>query len=426
MGRRRATYCGALFCGALLCAAEAGGCSFGPRALENTHGKYNEAVRQVTEEETLLNIVRLRYNDYPERLDVTSIASQYELQGAAEARPFFLSPNPSNSNVIFKTFTAILPDVSLTGAQRPTISLTPADDPETTRSLFTPSTPDGIIFLSETSYPISTVFRLNVEYLNRVPNAVTASGPPRPLVPEFQQFQRVVQLLQVLKDASQIRFLSEEKLTEVGGPLPAAAVTAAAQVEAARNGMEYRQRPDQSWVLVRRSKRLTLRVSPAAANGPEMHELCQLLNLKPGLLVYEITVGAPEEAFPLACPPEESATINLYPRSTVQAAFYMAHGVVVPPEHLQSGVATAAVEPDGTVFDWQQVTGGLFTVHSVRQHHRPACAAVAVKYRDYWFYIDDRDADSKITFELMMMMTRMNLLGVHKTGAPALTLPVGR
>jgi len=423
MGRPRATYCGVLFCGALLCA---GGCSFGPRALENTHGKYNEAVAQVTEEEMLLNIVRLRYNDHPERIEVTSIASQYELQAAAEARPFFLSPNPSNSNVIFKTFTAILPDVSLSGAQRPTISLTPADDPETMRTLFTPSTLDSIIFLSETSFPVATVFRLVVEYLNRVPNAVTASGPPRPLVPEFREFQRAAQLLQLLKDADQIRFVREEKLTEVGGPLPAAAVTAAAQVEAARSGMEYRRRPDQTWVLVRPSRRLKMRVSPAAANGPEMHELCQLLHLKPGLLAYEITVGGPGEAFPLSCPPEESATIHLDPRSAAQSAFYLAHGVIVPPEHLQSGVATAAVEPDGSVFDWQQVTGGLFTVHSVRQHRRPACAAVAVKYRDYWFYIDDRDADSKITFELMLVMTRMNLLGVRKGGGPALTLPVGR
>src|SRR5262245_58046317 len=182
---RRVPVSWALVCGAgLLCAV--GGCSFGPRALENSHSKYNEAVKQVTEEELLLNIVRFRYNDNAARLDVASIAAQYELQAAAEARPFFIAPNPSNSNVIFKTFTSILPDLSLTGSQRPTISLTPADDSETVRSLFTPSTPDGIIFLAETSYPISTVFRLWVEYLNRVPNAVTASGPPRELVPEFR------------------------------------------------------------------------------------------------------------------------------------------------------------------------------------------------------------------------------------------------
>jgi hypothetical protein len=41
------------------------GCAFGPRVLEQTHGRYNEAVRQVEEEELLRNLVHLRYNEYP-------------------------------------------------------------------------------------------------------------------------------------------------------------------------------------------------------------------------------------------------------------------------------------------------------------------------------------------------------------------------
>src|SRR5262245_12293295 len=132
-----------------------GGCSFGPRVLERTHGKYYESVRLVNEEELLRNLIHLRYNEFPLSLNVSSIAAQYELSGTAEARPFFLAPNPSNSNVIFKTFTTILPDLSVGTSNRPTISLLPLDDPETLRSLFTPATLDGIIFLSETSYPVS-------------------------------------------------------------------------------------------------------------------------------------------------------------------------------------------------------------------------------------------------------------------------------
>jgi hypothetical protein len=103
----------------------------------------------------------------------------------------------------------------------------------------------------------------------------------------------------------------------------------------------------------------------------------------------------------------------------------LSHGVDVPPEHLNGGIVTPTIEPDGTVFDWQQVTAGLFTIHYARQYCRPKQAYVAVKYRDYWFSIDDRDSDSKITFSLMLTMTHVNLLGVRK-GGPALTLPVGR
>jgi hypothetical protein len=395
------------------------GCAFGPKALECTHGRYNESVKHVTEEQLLLNIVRLRYNDNPLQLDVSSIAAQYELDASLQAQPFFSTEATGD---LFRSFSTILPFAGIEGANRPTVSMTPLDDAEVIRGLFKPSSLDGVIFLAETSWPISTVFRLWVEHLNRVPNAVAASGPPREVVSEFRDFQAAVQLLQVLQDRGDIRFIREERLSEIGSPLQAASVTATALVEAAKNGFEYRERQDKTWVLVRRDRQLSLRLAPTAVNNPEVHELCRLLNLKPGLRTYEIAVGG--SGTPLA-EPEQSATINLYPRSTAQSLFYMSHGVLVPPQHLDCGVVKAALEPDGTVFDWRQVTEGLFTVHAVKQHGRPACAFVAVHYRGHWFYIDDRDNNSKITFALMMVMTRANLLA-GKQGGPALTLPVGR
>ena len=63
-------------------------------------------------------------------------------------------------------------------------------------------------------------------------------------------------------------------------------------------------------------------------------------------------------------------------------------------------------------------------VHACKQRCRPKSAWLAVKYRDWWYYVDDSDTDSKITFTLMMVMTRANLLSTKK-GSPVLTLPVG-
>ena len=146
----------------MLCALlfAGGGCSFGPKVLEHTHGRYYESVRLVQEEELLRNLVHLRYNEFPLALNVSSIASQYELSGTAEARPFFLAPNPSNSNVIFKTFTMILPDLLVNGANRPTITLMPASESETIREFLTPIPADTLAFLHETSWPVSTILRL--------------------------------------------------------------------------------------------------------------------------------------------------------------------------------------------------------------------------------------------------------------------------
>ena len=117
------------------------------------------------------------------------------------------------------------------------------------------------------------------------------------------------------------------------------------------------------------------------------------------------------------------------PRSTVQALFYMSHGVAVPPEHAAEGLARSTAGPDGRVFDWREVTAGLFTVCSVKRHHRPEHAYVAVGYRDHWFYIDDRDHASKATFNLMLQLARLDLSGDgtrSRQGSPLLTLPVGR
>src|SRR5262249_45304016 len=57
----------------------AGGCAFGPKVLESSHGKYNESVREVEEEQLLCNLVRLRYNETSLALNIASIAAQYEL-----------------------------------------------------------------------------------------------------------------------------------------------------------------------------------------------------------------------------------------------------------------------------------------------------------------------------------------------------------
>ncbi|MFN0066799.1 MAG: hypothetical protein ACKVYV_04095 [Limisphaerales bacterium] len=126
------------------------GCSVGPKALERTHSQYNEAVIRVTEEQLLLNIVRLRYADNPGRLDVTAIASQYEVGGSLEARPFFSTEGVNLAPPVgpFGEFTRILPFAGVTGTNRPTLSLVPLDDPENVRSLFQPSALDGIIFVT--------------------------------------------------------------------------------------------------------------------------------------------------------------------------------------------------------------------------------------------------------------------------------------
>src|SRR5204863_2235961 len=122
----------------------------------------------------LLNIVRLRYVDTPSSLAVSTIAAQFELQKNLQLTPFFTS---AGSDVQVSSFGTLLPQFQIQHADRPTITLSPLDDQEFTRRLFTPQTLEGILYLAKTTWPIATVFRLYLENLNWVSNAQSASGP---------------------------------------------------------------------------------------------------------------------------------------------------------------------------------------------------------------------------------------------------------
>ena len=68
----------------MLLLASQGGCRhYGPRSIATDRLPYNEAIASSWKEQTLLNIVKLRYMDTPFFLDVPQITSGYTLQGTA-------------------------------------------------------------------------------------------------------------------------------------------------------------------------------------------------------------------------------------------------------------------------------------------------------------------------------------------------------
>ena len=117
-------------------------------------------------------------------------------------------------------------------------------------------------------------------------------------------------------------------------------------------------------------------------------------------------------------------SLDLETRSLLQALYYVSHGIEIPPEHASRGWVTMTHDEVGRVFDWAQVTNGLFRVRHVQSEQRPPQAHVAVSYLGYWFYIDRTDQDTKATFSLLMELARLELTGKSGPG-PLLTLPVG-
>ncbi len=398
-----------------------GGCaSLGPASLDDARLQYNEVVKRTTEEQLLLNIVRLRYTDTPSSLAVSAIAAQFERSQSVGLLPFFAAVGGDASRA---SFSAVLPQAQAMIADRPTISLTPLDDQDFTRKLFTPLPLDGVIYLAKTTWPISKVFRLYLENLNWVPNAQTASGPTPRQAPPVSDFLRGVAALQALQDRGAIVFGLAEQEEQVGGSLPAGAVSAADLLEATKHGLEYRPTPGgRGWRLIRKVSVPVMRLDPDEINAPEMRAFEDAFHLRPGATELKIT----QEAlipFRSALPRDGATSLDLETRSLLQALYYVSHGVDVPPEHRARGLATVTRDAAGREYDWHEIMRDLFHVKSSAE--RPTTAHVAVRYKGQWFYVDEADQDTKSTFSLLVELSRLELAG--KTGpGPQLTLPVGR
>ena len=392
------------------------GCALGPKALECTHSKYNEAIKTTRQEELLLNLVRLRYNDLAVRLDVSSVAAQFEVNGEVQMQPFLAAAAPP-----LGVFTRLLPFASLMAADRPTITLNPHNDSETLRRMFSPVELTTLLQFTREAWPVETVFRLWFDYVNGVPNAVTASGPTREEAPDFEHFRRGMDLLQALADHKAAALVFEDKLEEAGGQVPAEQVTASAVAEAAKSGLEYRKSGHgTTWALLRRTHQPRLRIDPAVQGSPELLEFCEIFHLKPGLPAYDLVAAAGD------CGAESGAALAVVVRSPVQVLFFLSHGVAVPPKHLECGVVQATHGPDGSDFDWGKVTDRLFTVHSAKGWRAARGAQTAVEYRDYWFYLDDCDAVSKSTFLLMTYLDRLYINAKPPEPRNNLSLLIGR
>ena len=64
----------------------------------------------------------------------------------------------------------------------------------------------------------------------------------------------------------------------------------------------------------------------------------------------------------------------------------------------------------------------LIKIHSAAD--RPENEFTAVRYRDHWFWIDDRDFKSKRTFTFLMILFSLMETG-GREGLPLVTIPAG-
>lgn len=403
-----------------LLAATSSGCRLGPRAIERNRLSYNEAVKETSEQQLLLNIVRLRYVHNPSSLAVTTIADQHEVVSSLQLTPFFQA---AGAGSVANYASRLLPGGGVSGATRPTLSYTPLDDGEFTRRLFTPITLEGVVYLVKTTWPISTVFRLWLENLNWVSNAETASGPTPSIRPEYERFLVGIRAMQRLQDRKALALVHVSQDESLSDPLDETSAATAA-VAAAKEGMQLRRHEDGGWIVTRKRSIPVLRIADLPADDPDLHEFRECFRIAPAARDLNIT-SEEVDPFYRDVEPQGLRQLDVETRSLLQVLYFLSHGVDVPREHIAGGVVPQSFDETGEVFDWNRVLGDLFHVHQSTGHQPPPCASVAVCHKGVWFFIDDRDRASKATFSLVMEMSRLELDRNVGT-APILTLPLSQ
>ncbi len=337
------------------------GCQhYGPPSIAADRLPYNEAIASSWKEQTLLNVVRLRYMDTPFFVDVPQMTSGYTIQTGAAANPGIFPPvNPAAS---FAQQLGLVFNFQAAYQDRPTISYVPQTGSQFIRNLTTPINPGSILYLIQAGYPADVVFDLTVDSINGAQNRSVAGGQLRPAEEDFTRVVQTIRKAQ-LQGAAGIRVEREK------------------------------DKPD-SVAIVFRSQN----IDPDLAR--ELDDVRKILHLDPKAGEFRVVFGADSSS------PNE---IAIQSRSVIRILSEMSTFVDVPPEDLASGNAPSIGEQEVS----EEAPFRVFSSDT-----KPCDPFVAVCYEGHWFWIEKSDFRSKRTLSYLLI-----LLALADTGAKE-NLPV--
>jgi len=340
----------------------AAGCQhYGPRSIVTDRIPYNEAIAMSWKEQTLLNIVKLRYLDTPFFVDVPQVTSGYTLQAIGTANGGIFPPVSNLAS--FAQQLGLTLNMQAGYQDRPTISYQPQTGSQFIRNLTQPINPGSVLFLLQSGYPADVVFGLTVETINGLDNRSVTGVQLRPADPEFE---RVVKTL---------------RKAQISG-------TVGIRIE------HDKDKKDAVAFFFRDKEK----IDPELAK--ELGAVRKMLGLDPDRPEFRVAFGA------LARDKNEIAILS---RSVLRILSELAAYVEVPEEHLISGKAPSLgaidMEPDAPF-------------HVLSGTQKPCDAFAAVCYEGRWFWIEKSDFRSKRTMAYLVV-----LLALADTGAKE-NLPV--
>jgi hypothetical protein len=166
--------------------------SIGPAVVPQDRVGYVSSIADSWKEQTLLNVVRLRYGDAPTFLDIASVVNSYAIQGQLSAGGVI----NSNLTNLAPWSTATL-GAGLSYQDRPTISFAPLTGDKFTRSLLRPIPPVRIFQLVQAGYPADFVLHVTVRALNGISIRRSVGDEGQRADPEFYPLLEALRRLQL-------------------------------------------------------------------------------------------------------------------------------------------------------------------------------------------------------------------------------------
>jgi len=340
------------------------GCAhLGPPTVARDRFDYNQAISNSWKEQTLLNIVKTRYADMPLFVEVASVVSGYTLEGAVSLGGTISSDS------------SMAPDLLALGTSgkytdRPTITYAPITGKHFNQSFMTPIPPHAVLFLVQSGWPVDLILPITVDSINGLRASVAGGANARTGDPGYY---RVIELLRQLQKTGAV-------------------------------GMQIKRREDERETIVLFFYRDHL--NPGLKET--LAEVDRLLELNPNEREIAVNYGLL---------PKNDAEIVMLTRSMLQIMIALSRQVDVPADDVAEGRTIASLGRGKTD---ETPLGRL--IHIKYSVDKPDNAFTAVRYRNHWFWIDDRDFLSKRTFAFLMILFSLTESG-GKEGLPLVTIP---
>lgn len=336
--------------------------NIGPNTIPRDRFNYNTAIADSWKEQTLLNIVKLRYADMPLFVEVTSIVSGYTLESTVNLGG--IHSGKAGSDIFTMGGSGKFSD-------RPTITYAPITGTHFNKSFMTPIPPRAILFLMQSGWAVDLIFPLTTNSINGLKSRIDAGVHQHE---GDKDYYRVITLFRDIQKSGAVgmRLLKNKK------------------------GQD-------STVIFFYDKNISHDVKA------KLKELNKLLGIKPGTRSIKVSYGAV---------PENNQEIAMMTLSLLQIMIKLATQIDVPEQHVKEGRTVPSISWS----DVQDKTRKLININHSAE--KPDNIFTAVKYRDYWFWIDDRDFRSKRTFAFLMVIFSLTETG-GKEGLPLVTIPTG-